>query len=137
MRHAFIDANVILRFLTNDPPEMADRAAAVFAAAQEGSLLLRVDEIVVAETVWVLQSFYKYPHEEIAQTLSEFLANDGIDADDKPGLLAALALYREKNVDFADALLAVHARQQGIAEVFSFDHHFDRLPGIRRLDPGA
>ncbi len=137
MRRACVDANVILRFLTNDPPEMAEQAAAVFAAAQEGSLVLNVAEIVVAETVWVLQSFYKYPHEAIAQVLSELLANDGIESEDKPGLLAALAFYQAKNVDFADALLAVHARRQGIAEVFSFDRHFDRLPGIVRLAPGS
>jgi predicted nucleic acid-binding protein len=64
---------------------------------------------------------------------AEFL---GLECDDKPRLLKALSLYQEKNIDFIDALLAVRMARQAISEIYSFDTHFDRLPGITRLVPG-
>lgn len=97
---------------------------------------LVIDEIIVAEIVWVLRSFYGYSNHDIAQVVQEFLSHEGLESDDKPGLLAALNLFAEKNIDFADALVAVHMQQQGKQEIFSFDRDFDRLPGITRLTPG-
>ncbi len=136
MRRAYVDSNVILRFLTGDPPEMAAQAHALFEAVEQGEVTLVLDEIVVAETVWVLQSFYGHPHHDIARVLQELLSHKGLEADDTLGLLAALHLFAEKNVDFADALVAVHMERRGMREIFSFDRHFDRLPGIIRQSPG-
>lgn len=137
MKRVYVDANVILRFLTGDPPEMAAAARALFDAVEKGLVILMIDEIIVAEVVWVLKSFYGYPNEEIARIVSQLLSHDGLEADDKPGLLAALNLFAEKNIDFADALVAVHMRQRGIQEIFSFDRHFDRLPDVTRLSPDS
>jgi predicted nucleic acid-binding protein len=127
-----VDANVILRFLTGDPPDLAARARGVFDAVERGELTLFVDEIVVAEVVWVLDSFYDYAPPQIAQVVAELLSHEGLEADDKPGLLAALSIFADKNVDFADALLAVHMDRANVQDIFSFDRHFDRLPGVTR-----
>ena len=137
MRRVYIDANVILRFLTGDPPDMAAAARALFEAVEQGKVILVIDEIIVAEAVWVLKSFYGYPHDEIARILSELLSHDGLEAGNIPGLLVALDLFAEKNIDFADALVAVHMRERGILEIFSFDLHFDRVADVVRLSPDA
>lgn len=136
MNPAYVDANVILRFLTGDPPHMAEQAAALFGAVERGELRIIVDTIVLAEVVWVLQSFYRYRPIEIAPVLRELLLQDGIEAEDQDVLLQALSLYELKNVDFADALVAARMQKRGPAEIFSFDEHFDRLPGVRRRVPG-
>ena len=85
--------------------------------------------------MWMLRSFYKHPAAKIGRVLQELLSRDGFQAADKTGLLAALVLFAEKNVDFADALVAVHMGREGIRKIFGFDPHFDRLPGIARRDP--
>jgi predicted nucleic-acid-binding protein len=136
MKFAYIDANVILRFLTGEPHDMASQARDLFNAVEQGRIKLVIDEIVVAETVWVLKSFYGYPNHDIASIVQELLSHEGLETDDKPGLLAALSIFAEKNIDFADVLVAVHMRQQGVQEIFSFDRDFDRLSGIARLIPG-
>jgi predicted nucleic acid-binding protein len=56
--------------------------------------------------------------------------------EDQAGVLLALSWYAGKNIDFADALIAVNMGRRGLAEIFRFDEHFDRLPGITRLQPG-
>jgi len=129
---AYVDANVILRFLTGDPPDTAAQARALFEAVERGEVTVLVDEIVIAEAVWVLHSFYRHSAAEIGRVMQELLSREGLQAKDKPSLLAALSLFAEKNVDFADALVAVHMGREGIGEIFSFDQHFDYLPGITR-----
>ncbi len=136
MERAFVDTNVVLRFLTGDPPELAAQAQALFAAVDEGQLCLVLEEIVVAETVWVLESFYKHAPAAICRTLLELLAHDGIECRDKARLARALALYADRGVDFADALLAVSVQDSAEKVVYSFDRHFDRLVGLRRRIPG-
>ena len=136
MKRVYVDTNVLLRFLTGDPPELASQAKMLFKSVEQGEVELVIDEIVVAEMVWVLQSFYGYTQQEIAQVLQELLNCDGLITEDKPGLLAALLLFSEKQVDFADAMVAVHMLQKEVPEIYSFDRHFDRLPGITRLLPG-
>jgi predicted nucleic acid-binding protein len=136
MNKAFVDANVILRFLLNDPPAMAEEAARLFKAVADGDVTLILDDIIVAELVWVLKSFYQHNVADIAQVLRDFLAQPGIELSDKATLFQALFLFETKNVDFVDALVATRMQKQGFVSVFSFDKHFDRLPGIQRLAPG-
>lgn len=137
MNRAYVDANVIVRLITDDPPDLADQAAELFRRVDEGTLELVVDEIVLAETVWVLSSFYGFSPGQIASTLEMFLVSDHIVTDDKLLLLQALTLYEKKNIDFVDAMIAVKMNKRGIRDVYSFDKHFDRLESVRRLDPAT
>jgi len=135
MTVAYVDANVLLRFLVGDPPEMAEKTTVLMKAVERGETTLVVDDIIVAEVVWVLSSFYRHKAQEISTTLFELLSQDGIEVDD--AVLSALALYGNKGVDFVDALLATRMQRRGAGRVFSFDRHFDRISGIERLEPGV
>ena len=135
MKRAFVDANLILRYFTKEPPDMAEASLKTFSAAQDGQICLIITPITVAEVVWVLESFYGYSKEQIAVTIIQFLYSDGIEVIDLDILIQALSLYHEKNIDFADSLLAVSALSRGPTRIYSFDRHFDRIPGITRCDP--
>lgn len=137
MKRAYVDANVILRYLTRDPPEMAEAALRTFTAAQRGKVRLLLAPITVAEVVWVLESFYGHPRAHVAQTLTQFLHADGLEIESLDLLIEALALYHEQNLDFADALVATVARRKGPPVVYSFDRDFDRVAGLTRLTPGS
>ena len=60
MVYIWTDANVILCFITGDPPDMAEKVLELMARAEKGEAALRLSHIVAAEVVWVLYSFYKY-----------------------------------------------------------------------------
>lgn len=136
MKTALVDANVILRLFTNDPPEMAEQAQRLFARVDAGEIILFVPDLVVAEVVWVMQSFYHYPTADISSLLQDFLSHPGLVCEDKSRLLVALSLFASKNIDLIDALVSVQMNHLGISEIYSFDSHFNRLPGISRLAPG-
>lgn len=135
MTRAYVDANVIVRLITGDPPDMAESAAQLFQRVDEGDLELVLDATVMAEVVWVLSSFYGFSTGEIAPTLSALLSSDGIVCEDKSALRQALELFGSKNIDFVDALVAVRMLKSGVRDVHSFDKHFDRISGVRRVSP--
>jgi predicted nucleic acid-binding protein len=130
-----IDANIILRFLTNEPLHQAERAARLFAAIAAGHDEVLVEDVVLAEVVWTLASFYRMTKTEIATALLDLMSGPGMKNADKQSILLALVLYQEKNIDFADALLAAKALTHDEPEIYSFDRDFDRVPGLKRREP--
>jgi predicted nucleic acid-binding protein len=133
MTDFWVDANVLLRFLTGEPPELAERALRLIQRAEKGEINLKLSPIVVAEIVWVLSSFYRYSRTQIAEVLLPLIASDGISCDEIQQVTAALSLMASANVDFLDAYLAEIARYTG-ESVVSFDRDFRRL-GINWVEP--
>ncbi|HEY8885390.1 MAG TPA: PIN domain-containing protein [Chloroflexota bacterium] len=131
-----IDANVVLRYLTDEPAEQAVQVARLFDRAAAELVTLTVDEIVVAEVVWTLKSHYHLERAAITEVMLQFLAADGIECRNGSAVLRALVLMGEKNVDFADALVCARMLDEGEVELYSFDRELDRVEGIRRLEPG-
>ena len=126
MTTAWLDTNVVLRFLTRDPRGLWQRADRLMARAQAGEIALRLSPIIVAEIVWALGSQYGHRPEHIAKAMSAFLRADGILADERDGLLEALDLMVERRVSFPDAYVALFARRAQ-EPVCSFDRDFERL----------
>jgi predicted nucleic-acid-binding protein len=122
----WVDANVMLRFLTGDPPELAGLASGLLEEAERDGIPLRVHSVVVAETVWVLQSFYGYSKGEISGVLVPLLEHPALRVESSRTVVRALEAMADSNVDFADALLAGMARSHGEG-VASFDKDFRKL----------
>jgi predicted nucleic acid-binding protein len=124
-----LDTNVLVRFLTGEPPPLARRARAVVAQADNGTVELQIPSLILAETVDTLESFYEMPKTEICEKLSGFLRGRGISPLEREIILDALERYRTKAVHFADAYLAAHAAANNVP-VFSFDADFRRFQDI-------
>lgn len=128
MKRLRVDANVLLRFLTGEPKDLAERAARLMVRAERGEVVLVLSPLVVAEMVWVLKSFYHRSYEEIAEVLVPLLSAAGLEAEDREMLIEALELTRKRNVDFLDAVLALQAVRKS-ETVCTFDKtDFKRLP---------
>jgi len=130
---AFVDTNVLVRHFTGDPPEMAAQATGYLGSASEFLLT----DLVVAETIYVLESFYKAPREQTAQAMRSLLAFGSIVAVDPALLLRAIEVYEIDRLDFAEAYLVASAETTGVNAVASFDRSIDRIKTIKRVDPAA
>mgnify|MGYP001267343294 CR=1 FL=1 len=128
---AFVDTNVLVRHLTGDPPEMAERATAFLAAHAE----LYLSDLIVAETVYVLESFYKAPREQVAEAMRSLVAMRSMITVDPALLLRALEVYEVERLDFAEAYLVACAESTGIGRVASFDRTIDRVSTVERIEP--
>ncbi|HEX4806269.1 MAG TPA: PIN domain-containing protein [Conexibacter sp.] len=127
---AFLDTNVLIRHLTGDPPDMAVRATAALAA---GERLLLAD-LVLAECVYVLESFYEVERERVAELMRAAIALPSIAVLDAPLLLRALEVYELDRLDFAEAYLVASAEATGVGAVMSFDRAIDRVRTIERVE---
>lgn len=128
---AFIDTNVLIRHLTGDPPQLAARATAYLGAAPE----LLLTDLVVAETVFVLESFYEAPRGQVAEAVRSLLTFGSIVCVDPPLLLRAIEVYEVDRIDFAEAYLTACAESTGVGKVASFDRSIDRVTTIERIEP--
>jgi len=128
MTRLWVDANIVLRFLTGAPEVLPQRSARLMAMAERGEVTLFIAPLVLAEIIGVLRSFYHYPMTKIANIMLSLISAQGVDVDQQDLLIQAIELARDRNVDFIDAYLAVQAAKQG-EKVCTFDENdFKRLP---------
>lgn len=127
----FVDTNILVRHLTGDPPAMAARATAYLRSGRE----LLLTDLVAAETVYVLESFYEAPRDEVAQAVRSLVAFDSIVCIDPALLLRAIEVYETDRVDFAEAYLVACAESTGVGTIVSFDRSLDRIDTIERIEP--
>ena len=66
---AFIDTNVLLRYLLDDVPEQADAVESLLLKATRGELTLHANALVLAEIVWTCESYYHLPKHDIKDML--------------------------------------------------------------------
>ncbi|KKM10576.1 nucleotide-binding protein [Clostridiales bacterium PH28_bin88] len=130
-----IDANILLRFLTNDVPEQADRCATLLKRVEEGTEQVFLPDLVLADVVWTLEKFYKQPKEKIRELLLPVLGLRGIRFSSKETARQALQFYSEKNVDWTDAFVAAQMPAKGLLQIYSYDRDFDKLTPVVRLEP--
>lgn len=134
MNRLWLDANVILRFLTGEPKDMYKLSVQLMERAERGEVKLVVSQVVVAEVIWVLKSFYRNSMSEIADVIVPFIAAPNIEVENEVILIQAIDLARENNVHLIDALLALEAAKHDEA-VCTFDKaDFKRLP-VRWISP--
>jgi predicted nucleic acid-binding protein len=127
----FLDTNILVRHLTGDPPEMAARATA-YLEAETGLLLT---DLITAETVYVLESFYEAPRAQVAEAVRSLVAFDTVICVDPALLLRAAEVYETDRIDFAEAYLVACAESTGVGVITSFDRSLDRVSSIERIEP--
>lgn len=112
---------------------MARRATRYLAT--EHRLLL--SDLLVAETVYVLESFYDVPPAQIGEAIRSLIMFDSIVCVDPALLLRAVEVYETHRLDFAEAYLVACAESTGVGRVASFDRAIDRVDTVERIEPAA
>jgi predicted nucleic-acid-binding protein len=90
---------------------------------------------VLAECVYVLESFYEVERPRVAELMRSALALPSIKTIDPASLLRALEIYELDRVDFAEAYLVAQAEATGVGEILSFDRSIDRIKSVTRREP--
>lgn len=128
-----LDTSVIVRYLTNDPPHMAERAARVI----DGTATVIVSEVVLAETAYVLSSVYAIARADVVDALVALIQRRNVRmlSLPKPLVIEALQACRgSKRVSFVDAILWAQARHSGSPRISTFDARFPKA-GVELIQP--
>jgi len=110
---------------------MAARATAALA----GSERLLLTDLVLAECVYVLESYYEVKPARVAELMRSAIALPAIQAIDPVLLLRALEVYEFERLDFAEAYLVAQAEATGVNNVLSFDRSIDKIDTVTRREP--
>ncbi len=129
-----LDSNILLRYLTDEPPELAERAARLLEVAEDRRLRVIVAPLTLAEVVFVLESVYAWKRREIADRMLALVSASVFEFLERDVISQTLAWYRDVGaVHFADAYVgALAANRSGM--LASFDRAVKRLPGVRVAD---
>ncbi|HVH69939.1 MAG TPA: PIN domain-containing protein [Candidatus Dormibacteraeota bacterium] len=129
-KRRLVDTNLIVRYLVQDHEKHAKAAGRLFDACDRGDVVIVVLPAVLAECVFVLESFYEHPRGDIASALGRLISSPGVEIGDAATHLDALDRYGKMKVHFVDCLIAATAAAEKMP-VASFDQDFRKFTDVR------
>ena len=127
----FVDTNVFLRFFVKDVEPFYQKARELFEKAENGIITLETNDMVIAEIVWVLESYYGFTKAEIKEVIDTILETKNIKVTNHSRVKEAVNLYTLRRMDFIDAYNIAYIREKGYKKVATFDvKHFKNIEGI-------
>lgn len=130
-KRKLVDTNFIVRYLVQDHEKHAKAAGRLFDACDRGEVTVVLLPAVLAECVFVLESFYGHPRADIASALSRFISSPGVEIDEVAVHLDALnRFFKRTKVHFVDCLIAATAVAEDLP-VASFDQDFRKFGDVR------
>lgn len=123
-----VDTNVLVRLIARDDAAQV-RAAEGFVA--KGAW---VSNLVLAETIWVLDSVYDLSREQIATAVDMLVNHQELTLQDADVVSAALLHFQKHpKVEFSDCLVLEIAKKAGHIPVATFDRDFAKVAGAQRI----
>jgi predicted nucleic-acid-binding protein len=129
-KRRLVDTDLIVRYLVQDHEKHAKAAARLFDACDRGDVVVVVLPAVLAECVFVLDSFYQHARGDIASALGTLISSPGVVISEEAIHLDALDRYRKTNVHFVDCLIAATASAEKTS-VATFDQDFRKFADVR------
>ena len=123
-----VDTNVLVRLLVRDDARQV-KLAEVFI---DGNAW--ISQLVLAETMWVLESVYDRTPLQPAAALEILLEHETLTLQDADTVSAALQNFKRKPaLGFSDCLVLEIARKAGHTPLGTFDKGLAKLAGAQQL----
>jgi len=116
-----IDTNVLIRFLAKDDDQQAEIVYRLFKKAESSKETLFVPITVVLETVWVLESVYNIPRQEILDSINELLLMPILEFEAQSAIINFVSYAKATKIDLSDILIAHSALSAGCECLLTFD----------------
>ncbi len=130
MSTRFIDTNILLETYIREGMK-----ALKCQKLLESDKKLSTSWLIIGEFEWVLRSVYELSRTQVIKLLTSVININGLEIPNKKVLLRALKFFKETNTDWTDCLNAAVMKLEKIKEIYSYDRDFDKIPGIKRLEP--
>lgn len=120
-----VDANILVEILVNSQKRpLSNHLKKVLLMLSQGKLEFEVEQLVIHETLYVLDKHYGFTREERADAIWKFLNVKGVEASDI--VRNAVKVYKATNLDFADIFLAEKSKSKG-TKVLTWDKGFKKM----------
>ena len=130
----FVDTNVFLRFFVRDIESFYHKAKELFEKAEGGQVKLETSDIVIAEIVWVLESYYGFSKPEIKEVIETILETKNLKVANHSRVKDAVDLYSSGKIDFIDAYNIAYIKAKDFKKVATFDvKHFKNIEDVSNI----
>lgn len=130
----FVDTNVFLRFIIRDVESFYHKAEDLFEKAESGQAKLETSDMVIAEIVWVLESYYDFSKPEIKEVVETILETKNLKVANHSRVKEAVSLYISGKMDFIDAYNIAYMKSKDFKKVATFDaKHYKNIEGISNI----
>jgi predicted nucleic-acid-binding protein len=130
----FVDTNVFLRFFVRDVESFYHKANDLFEKAESGQVKLETSDIVIAEIVWVLESYYGFSKPEVKEVIDTILETKNIRVANHSRVKEAINNYAAGKIDFIDAYNIAYIKSKGLKKIATFDvRHFKNIEGLTNI----
>jgi predicted nucleic-acid-binding protein len=128
-----LDTNVLVRLLVEDDLAQTEQARRFIENHCTPESPGFINCVVLAELVWVLESFYRFDRAEIAAAIESILAGRDRVVEYHDDVRAALAEFGSARIDFIDAMIGRINRARGCEATATFDRKAARREGFIRV----
>ena len=116
-----IDANVLLRYVLNDHPELSSKAREII-----DQHIVDVPIEVLCEVVYILAGHYAINRQSISTGLQRFFEQTQCILSHRRAVLRGIEQFGQNSLDFVDCVLAGYAEVDK-DEIFTFDGKLQKL----------
>lgn len=128
-----LDTDVLVRFLVRDEKKQAEIVYRLFKRAESRNEPFFVSLLVVLEIIWVLESVYEIPREEICGSLQKLLLMPILIFEAQSALQRTLSSAQTNKIDLADLLIAHSAKFSNCDGVLTFDKKASKFALFEQL----
>jgi len=132
-----LDTNVLLRWLldpsivADDSPEQTELVSRTILESDETFF---VNDIVLAETIWVLRNKVGQSRKVIEEIVERLLSSSNVETENEKTIERALADFVVGKADFADYLIAEVNKVAGCSSTLTFDRKAAKHSSFSRLE---
>jgi predicted nucleic acid-binding protein len=135
----FLDANVVIDALVDQGTHSHERSLSLFRRLLAGEEEVKLTELVFGEILFFFRRrLSRYmSSEEVEKQLLPLALAPAVHLENRSRWGTVLSLAKQSNLDVPDLYhiaLAQESDHDGL-EIYSYDTDFDRLPGVKRLEP--
>lgn len=123
---AFVDTNILLRWLLNDHKELSPKAEKLISAAKPASLV--VTDVIAAEIVYVLRGTGR-DRTQTGEALLLIGRTPAFKYENDELMLDIIKLLTNTSLDFADCFLLIRSRREKVG-LETFDDQLRKLTSL-------
>ena len=136
----FLDANVVIydslkleRKLDNRALEIKESAHKIIGKIKSGEKVVTT-VVHISEVSNILQNLLSL--EKAQEVVSDILECDFVKIEDvnKEKYIESVEIAKQSKIKINDGLAVVVMKNLGVEEIYSFDEHFDKIEGIKRVE---
>lgn len=128
-----VNTNVLVRYIVQDDPVQSKLATHFMEQECTSETPAFISGIVICELVWVLESAYEYPRQDIAKVIEQILRTREFHIHEPEILWQSLWGYQHKGADFADHFIASTNARAGCEYTVTFDKKAVKLAQFKQL----